>query len=217
MLRNSVFSLRNDQVWVLPSCRGVDFLLHMNRCETFIYVQYRSKKGSICWFSGMAFFQTAKRKIRAVPFCKGVGLLMLRNRIFRLRNVQKWAVPSCKGSNCWSSGIAFSDCETVRYGLFRPAKGVDLLMVRKSVFMLRIVQIWAVPNCNYVYFLCVRNDDFRLRNVQLWALAFCNSVDLLILRDHVCRLRNVKKLAVTFCKEFDLLMFRNRVFMLRNG
>ena len=39
-------------------------------------------------------FQGAKRSNKAVQSSNEVDLLMLRNRIFSLRNVQIWAVPT---------------------------------------------------------------------------------------------------------------------------
>ena len=43
------------------------------------------------------YFQAAKVQIRAVPSCKWVDLLIRRNRVFRVRNVEIWAVLS---NNC---------------------------------------------------------------------------------------------------------------------
>ena len=67
-------------------------------------------------------------------------------------------------------GGRFADVQEPRfqaaYGLFRPAKGVDLLMVRKSVFRLRNVQIWTVPSCKAVDLLKFRNGFFRQRDIR---------------------------------------------------
>ena len=61
-------------------------------------------------------------QIWAVPSFKGVGFLMLSDRVFRLRTVEKWQCPPARRSNCWCSGIAFSGCETFRYGQCLPAR-----------------------------------------------------------------------------------------------
>ncbi len=52
-------------------------------------------------------------------------LLMFRNSVFKLQNVQIWAVPTCKG--------------------------VYLLIVRNGIFRLRNVQIRAVPPFKRVF------------------------------------------------------------------
>ena len=75
-------------------------------------------------------------QIWAVPNFKEFYLRIVRNGIFRLRNLQKRAVQSCKA--------------------------VDLLMLRNSVFMLRNVEIWAELSSNMVELLMLRNRVFRL-------------------------------------------------------
>ena len=65
---------------------------------------------------------------------------MLKNHVFRLRNVQIWAVPTCKD--------------------------FDLLMLRNRVFGLGYVHIWVVPSCKGVDFLMLRNHVYRLPNVN---------------------------------------------------
>ncbi len=70
-----------------------------------------------------------------------VNLLILTNRVFRLRNVQIWVVLS------W--------------------KVVVRLIFTNSVFKLQNFQIWNVYNYKWVYLLIVRNGIFRSRNVRL--------------------------------------------------
>ena len=77
---------------------------------------------------------------------------MFRNQVFRLRIVQKYAVPSLKD--------------------------VDLLMLRKCVFRLRHVQIWAMLPFKDFDLLILRNCVLRLRNVQIWIVPPCYVVDL---------------------------------------
>ena len=61
-------------------------------------------------------FLTAKRSDMSCT-----ELLIARNVIFWLRNVQRRAVPFCKRVFCWCSWIAFSGCETLKYGQCCPA------------------------------------------------------------------------------------------------
>ena len=42
-------------------------------------------------------FQAAEVHIWDLPSCKEVDLVLLKDRVFGLRNVPIWAVPSCKG------------------------------------------------------------------------------------------------------------------------
>ena len=76
-------------------------------------------------------------------FCKRVDLLMLRNRVFRERNVQIWSVMS--------------------------SNKVDLLMLRNRVFSLRNIQKLAVLCSREFHFLMLRNPVYRLGNFQKWA------------------------------------------------
>ncbi len=73
-------------------------------------------------------------------------LLISRNRVFRLRNVQILLLLS------W--------------------KMVVLLIFTNSVFKLQNVQIWTVSNCNGVYLLIVGNNILRSQNVQIIASTF---------------------------------------------
>ena len=50
------------------------------------------------------------------------NLLMLRNRLFGLRNIQIWAVTKWKDFVCWITGIVFSGFETFKYGLCCPGR-----------------------------------------------------------------------------------------------
>ena len=67
-------------------------------------------------------------------------LLMLRNPVFMVRNVEIWAVLPCNE--------------------------VHLLMLRNRVIRLRNVQKWAVPSRKGFDFLMRRNRLFRLRNFR---------------------------------------------------
>ena len=139
---------------------------------------------------------------------------MLRNRIFAVRNIQKWAVRSWKGRNFWCSGIAFSDCEIVRCWL---AKGVNVLMIRKTfpgceTFRYRLCRsaakrkIRAVPSCKGSVKLVHRNRVFWLRNVQILAVLTGKNFDLLIHRKCIFRMRNVQICVLPSCKGVDFLL-----------
>ena len=70
-------------------------------------------------------FEAWKRSyIRAVSPCYVVDLMILRNRVLRLRNVQIWVVLSWKLVVCWYSRILFSSCKTFRYGMRRSARSI---------------------------------------------------------------------------------------------
>ena len=101
-------------------------------------------------------FKLWKGQIWAVLSYKGVYFLMLRNRVFRLRNVLIWAVPSCKK--------------------------VDLLMLRNRFFM-RNLEIWEILSSNEVDLLMLRNRVFRLWNVQKCSVPSRKRVDLLMFRN----------------------------------
>ncbi len=116
-------------------------------------------------------------------------LLILMNRISRLRNVQICVMLS------W--------------------KVVVLLILTNSVFKLQNVQIWNVSNCKGVYLLIFRNGIFKSRNVVIFAVTSRKRVDLLTFTYRVFRVRNVEICVLLSSNEVDLLMLRNRVFRLR--
>ena len=80
------------------------------------------------------YFQGAKLKDKSTISCKRVDLLMLRNSVFRVRNVEIWAVLS--------------------------SNEVDLLMHRNRVFRLRNVEKCAVPSRKGVVLFILRNRVF---------------------------------------------------------
>ena len=116
----------------------------------------RSNMGSAvqqwAWFADAqeSRIQAAKRWETGNAVPQGVVLLMIRNRIFRLRIVQIWAVP--------------------------PWKGFDLLMPRNRVYSLGNVHIWGVPSVKVVDLMMFRNcfstyETFRYghcRNARGW-------------------------------------------------
>ena len=110
-------------------------------------------------------FQTANRSDKDWVEVQGVQFLIVRNGIYRLRNVQKRAVLSCKM--------------------------VDLLMLRNRVFRMRIVQKCSVPSHKRVDLLMLRNRVFRLRNAQKCAMRSWKDFDFLVLRNWVLRFGNV--------------------------
>ena len=113
-------------------------------CETFWYEQCISPRKTICWFSGILF--SGCETLKDGLYCPSMRLflLILRNLVFRLRNVQKWAVHS--------------------------SKGVNLLILMNRVFRVRIIELWAMLSSNEVDLLMFRNRVFSLRNVQICAV-----------------------------------------------
>ena len=96
MVMNSVFKVRNVQICCMPNFKGVYFLIDIN---------------GVCRLLNVDMSNVS---------CKRVGLLMLRNRVFMMRNFEIWA--------------------------FLSSNEVDLLMLRNRVFRLRNVQKRAVPS-----------------------------------------------------------------------
>ena len=118
-----------------------------------------------------------------------VDLLILKNRVFRLRNVQIWVVRPWKVTvlliftNCFQAAKR-SDMDCVEL------QGVYLLIDMNGIFGLRKVQIRAVPSCKSVDLLILRSSVLTVRNVEIWAALSSNEVDLLMLRNLVFRKRN---------------------------
>ena len=110
--------------------------------------------------------EACKRSHMGCSACYMVDLLILRNRVFWLRNFQILLVLS------WEVAVLF--------------------IFTNSVFKPQNVQIWTVKNCKWFYLLIVRNGIFRSRNVQIITLPLCKRVNLLLFTSSVCRVRNVK-------------------------
>ena len=96
-------------------CSGIEFW----GCEKLKYGMCCSAISLVYWFWGIAYSGWEKFRNGQCRPTKMVNLLILRNRVFRLRNVDIWAVVS-------------------NYE-------VDLLMLRNRVIRLRKGQIWAKP------------------------------------------------------------------------
>ena len=62
-----------------------------------------------------SLFQDWKLSYKASAILLGGRFADVWNCVFKLRNVQIWAVPVCKGSICCFSGMAFSGCVIFRY------------------------------------------------------------------------------------------------------
>ena len=155
--------------WLISYFSGIAF----SGFGTSRYVQWHPAWWSICWCSEITF-QCAKNLNMGLLSSYEVDLLKLRNRVLRLRNVQKRAVPS--------------------------RKVVELLILRNRVLLLRIVHIWVMPSCKGVDYLLNRNLVFRLRMVQIWAVPSCKRVQLLMLRNCVFSLRIVQICVMQSCK-----------------
>ena len=96
MKRNRVFSLRNVQIWALSSRKDFNLLILRNRLEA-----WKISLISCYALLGGRFADDQKSRIHAAnrsKMCSAspplFNLLMLRNRLCRLRNIQMWAVPS---------------------------------------------------------------------------------------------------------------------------
>ena len=137
IIRKGTFRLRKFEIWAVLSSNMVDLLMLKDRVFRLLNFQK-------C----------------AVPSRNGVDLLMLRNRLFMFRKVMK--------------GLRFADTQVSCFEVCkRSHKGcaallvVHLLMLRNLVFMLRNIQICAVPSWKDFDLLIPRNRILRLRNVQL--------------------------------------------------
>ena len=106
------------------------------------------------------------RVFRLFRPAKGVNLLMIRNSVFRLRNVKIWTVPSFKAVDLLMLRNGFFRQRDVRFGQCQPASGRNA-DAQESHIILRNVQIWAVPSCKWVDVVMLRNYVFRMRNVYI--------------------------------------------------
>ena len=110
MLRNLIFSLRNIQIWAVPSRNEFDLLMLRNRGFRLRIVQIwtvlSSNEVDLLMLRNCVFRLRNFQKW-AVPTRNVVDLLLLRNRVFRLRIVQTWLMSSCVSVR-YFSGIAFS-------------------------------------------------------------------------------------------------------------
>ncbi len=171
-----------------------------------------------------------------------VDLLILRNRVFMVRNAEIWAVLSSNGSDLLMLNNRVFSLRNVEKCAVPSRKGFDLLMLRNRVIRLRNVQIRAVRSYNRVDLLMLRNRVFRLRNFQKCAvtsrkglICWCSGIahtgcetflicslpswkvfDMLILRNRVLSFGIVHMWVVPPCYVVDLLMFRNCVLNLKN-
>ena len=133
------------------------------------------------------FFKLLNVQIWDVPNFKGVNFLIIKNRVFRLRNIQIWlwnvpilAVQFCKGIEslmlrnhdcrpqkfqwgpvrgliCLCVGVAFCDCETCWYGQFRPS--------RRSIS-------W----CSTIGFSGYENFTYGLRRPAMGSITCCSKI-----------------------------------------
>ena len=105
MLRNRVFSLRIFQICVMPNCKHNGYMHLTNRFSRLWNFQVSAVRSCCTSFRSFTSYK--------------VDLLMISNRVFRLRNAQNWrCLPECE-LICWFSGIAYSGCKTFKYGKCR--------------------------------------------------------------------------------------------------
>ena len=79
-------------------------------------------------------------------------------------------------------------------------------MFKNRSFMLRNVEICAVPSWKDLDLLILRNRGLRLRYIHIWDVPPCYVVDLMLLRNLFFRLRNVQIWVVLSCKVDVLLI-----------
>ena len=133
--------------------------------------------------------------IWVVPPCYVVDLMVLRNRVFRLRNVQIYVVLSWKVVVVLIFTNSVSSCKTFNMIC------VELQMClfadcQVCHFRSRKFQVIAVPSFKRVDLLMFTNISFMVRNVEICAVLSSNEFDLLILKNRVLRQRNNQKCAV---------------------
>ena len=142
LLRNRVFWLGNINISVVPPCHVVDLWILRNRVFRFEKFNYGCAvlEGGRSSDNHEFCCQAAKHSDTDCVKLQGFYLLIVRNGIFKSRNVQIIVVPSCKSVDlqiftnsgftvrnekhglccpamkliCWCSGIAFSGSETIR-------------------------------------------------------------------------------------------------------
>ena len=81
----------------------------------------------------------------------------------------------------------------------------------ESLFPLRKVKIWVVPQCMGVILLILKKRVFRLRYFLLRAVPTRKDFDFLLLSNCVFRLRIVQIWVMPSCKLLELLLLKNRV------
>ncbi len=147
MFWNRVFSVRNVQIWIVPSSNLVDLVILRNRF-------FRLRNGEI--FSSLSLkrfvllmlrnsvFKLQIFQIRILPSCKRVDLLMLRNRVFRVRKIR---ILSVIISIIYFSEIVFSGAKHSNRSS-TILQDVIFADVQESRFQGRNVQIWAVLSNN---------------------------------------------------------------------
>ena len=123
IFRKRVFRLGNVQIWVYTPCYVVDFLILRNRFSASKRSNMSSAVLEVGRFTDIYefCFQAAKRSEMNCDEVQGVLLLIVRNGIFRLRNFQIRAVPSCKRVDLLILRNSFSRCEMLKYGQCCPA------------------------------------------------------------------------------------------------
>ena len=160
---------------------------------------------------------------------------MLRNSVFKVRNVEVWQRCPAMRLICWCSGIAYSApkrsqmCSAVPQGSWfvdaqesrtqfekRSDMGIAVMKVlrfcdtKESCF-----ETWKRSHMCFASLLCGRFADFRkcvlnVKNDQIWTVLNCKWVYLRIVRNGILRPRNVYIRAVPSIKMVDLLMLKNR-------
>ena len=157
MHRNRRISLRIVQIWAMPSWKDFDLLILKN----------------CVWRLGNI------HTLLVQPFYV-VNFLILRNRVFRLRFVQIWAMPS------WVL-LRFADTQELCFEAWKRSYNAcsDLLcgqfsVLRNRVFRLRNVQIWVVLSWKVVVRLIFTNSVFKQQNLQTWTMSKCKGFYLLI-------------------------------------
>ena len=141
-------------------------------------------------------FQAAERSDMSRTIVQGGHLLMIRNRIISLPNVQICVVPSCRGEELLNRRITFSGRQTFRYEQCRSVRGSICLCLGiefSGYETFRYVQWrragWLIPQesrfqpnkrsdisrfiVQWGNLMMLKNRALRLPNAQIWAEASC--------------------------------------------
>ena len=123
--------------------------------------------------------------------CYVVDLLIPKNRVFRLRNVQIWVVLFWKKVVLLIFSNFVSKLQNVQICSMSKCNGVYLLIVINGILAAKRSDKSStiLQECRFARF---RNSVFPVRNVEIWAVLSSNNVDLLKLRNRVFSLRNVQ-------------------------
>ena len=216
ILRNCVFRLRNEEMWLVLSWKVVVLLIFTNPVFKLQNVQIslcRTGKVSICCFSAL-HFQVSNLSDICEPSCKRFVFL---NFTKCGQGSKRWNF--CSAVQQWSW---YADAQETRFLAEKRWEMCSAVMkvlrfadTQESCFEARKRSHMGCPALLYVDLLNLRNCVFRLRNDQLWLLRSWKVVVLLIFTKSVFKLQNVQVWTVSNCKGVYLLIVRHCIFRSR--